>query len=100
MAFDGPDAVGRLQGSAGTPAAARRRAGGTAMKLTMMVAALTLLAVLGGFPLVHAEVPEECRRQCALDLEDCRNACIDSRDFYGCIVDWQSAVEQCLSGSC
>jgi len=40
------------------------------MKLTMMVAALTLLAVLGGFPLVHAEVPEECRRQCALDLEE------------------------------
>ena len=39
------------------------------MKLTMMVVALTLLAVLGGFPLVHAEVPEECRRQCALDLE-------------------------------
>jgi hypothetical protein len=54
------------------------------MKPTVMVAALTLLAVLGGFPLVHAEVPEECRRQCALDSEACRNGCIDSRDFDGC----------------
>src|SRR5437762_11687859 len=59
------------------------------MKLTMMVAALTL--VLGGFPLVHAEVPEECRRQCALDLEACRNACLDSRDFDGCLEDCHSA---------
>ena len=68
------------------------------MKLTMMVAALTLLAVLGGFPFAHAEVPEECRRQCALDLEACGNACIDSRDFDGCLGDCHSAEEDCLSG--
>jgi len=68
------------------------------MKLTMMVAALTLLSVFGGFPLVHAEVPEECRRQCALDLEACRNACIDSRDFDGCLEECHSGEEDCLSG--
>ena len=68
------------------------------MKPTMMVAALTLLAVLGAFSLVHAEVPEECRRQCALDLETCRNACIDSRDFDGCLEDCHSAEENCLGG--
>ncbi len=68
------------------------------MKLTMMVAAPILLSVFGGFPLVHAEVPEECRKQCALDLEACRNACIDSRDFDGCLEECHSGEEDCLSG--
>ena len=68
------------------------------MKRTTMVAALALLAVLGGPPLVGAQVPEECRRQCALDLEACRNACIDSRDFDGCLDECRSVEEDCLGG--
>ena len=68
------------------------------MKPTIIMAALTLLAVLGGSPLVHAEVPEDCRRECALDLEACRNACIDSRDFDGCLEECHSGEEDCLSG--
>jgi len=68
------------------------------MKRTTTVAALAFLATLGGFALVHAEVPEECRRQCSLDLEACRNGCIDSRDFDGCLEECHSDEEDCLSG--
>ena len=70
----------------------------TADGRTTTVAALAFLATLGGFTLVHAEVPEECRRQCSLDLEACRNGCIDSRDFDGCLEECHSDEEDCLSG--
>lgn len=68
------------------------------MKRMTVVAALALLAAFGGFPLVHAQVPQECRRECSLDLEACRNACIDSRNFDGCLEECHSAQEDCLSG--
>ena len=68
------------------------------MKRTTMVAALALFATLGGFPLVHAQVPAECRRECSLDLEDCRKACIDSRDYDGCLAECHSVQEDCLGG--
>jgi hypothetical protein len=68
------------------------------MKRTTKVAALALLAVLGGSSLVHAQVPEECRRQCALGSEACRNGCIDSRDFDGCLEECHSLEEDCLGG--
>ena len=65
---------------------------------TVLDAALAFLVALGGFPLVRAEVPEECRRQCSLDLEACSNGCIDSRDFDGCLTECHSVEEDCLSG--
>ncbi len=68
------------------------------MKRTTTVAVLALLAALGGFPLVHAQVPEECRRQCSLDLEACSNGCIDSRDLDGCLEECHSVEEACLGG--
>ena len=82
----------------------RRRASGTAdrrarvVKSTTMMAALALFAALGGSSLVDAQVPEDCRRECSLDLEVCRNACIDSRDFDGCLEECHSAEEDCLAG--
>ena len=81
-----------------------RRASGTAdrrarvMKGTTMMAALALFAALGGSSLVDARAPEECRRECALDLEACRNAWIDSRDFDGCLEECHSVEEDCLVG--
>ena len=68
------------------------------MKGTTMMAALALFAALGGSSLVDARAPEECRRECSLDLEACRNACIDSRDFDGCLEECHSAEEDCLGG--
>ena len=73
------------------------RSAGT-MKGTTMMAALALFAALGGSSLVDARAPEECRRECALDLEACRNACIDSRDFDGCLEECHSVEEDCLVG--
>jgi hypothetical protein len=69
------------------------------MKRTTKVGVLALLATLGGFRLVDAQVPEECRRQCSLTLEACTIACIDSRDLDGCLEGCQSAEEDCL-GDC
>jgi hypothetical protein len=68
------------------------------MKRTTMVAAVALVAAFGGFPLVHAQIPAECRRECSLDLEACRNSCIDSRDFDGCLEECRSVEEDCLGG--
>jgi len=68
------------------------------MKRATIGAALALLAALGGFRLAHAQVPEECRRQCSLDLEACQNGCLDSRDFDGCLEECHSVEEDCLSG--
>ena len=34
---------------------------------------------------------------CVLDFEACRNACIESRDFDGCLQDCHSDEEDCLS---
>jgi hypothetical protein len=68
------------------------------MKRTKTVAVLALLAALAGFPLVHAQAPEECRTQCSLDLEACRNACIDSGAFDGCLDECHSVEEYCLGG--
>jgi len=68
------------------------------MKGTTMMATFALFAALGGSSLVDAQVPEDCRRECSLDLEVCRNACIDSRDFDGCLEECHSAEEDCLAG--
>src|SRR5207253_5874269 len=57
-----------------------------AMKGPRILALLGLLAALGEAPLLHAQAPEECRRQCSLDLVACQNACLDSRDFDGCLA--------------
>src|SRR6266566_4609504 len=69
-----------------------------AMKRPRIVALLGLLAALGEAPLLHAQAPEECRRQCSLDLVACQNACLDGRDFDGCLEECHSAEEDCLSG--
>jgi len=68
------------------------------MKRTTTVAALALLAAFGGFLPVHAQVAQECRRECSLDMEACKNACIDSRDFDGCLEECRSVEEDCLGG--
>ena len=68
------------------------------MKGTLPLAAFAVLAALGGVPLAVAqELPEECRRQCSLDLQDCRKACIDNRDYDGCQENCHSDLEDCLS---
>lgn len=68
------------------------------MKRTTMLAALAVLAAFGRVPLIHAEAPQECRRQCSLDFEACKNSCIDSRDFDGCGDECRWMYEDCLSG--
>ena len=97
--------LGRLATQTTTSARSRRRrASGTTdrragvTKGTTMMAALALFAALGGSSLVDAQVPEDCRRECSLDLEACRNSCIDSRDFDGCLEECHSAEEDCLGG--
>ena len=74
------------------------RLGRLVTKGTTMMAALGLLGALGLLSAVHAQAPEECRRECALDLEACRNSCIDSRDFDGCLEDCHDDEEDCLAG--
>ena len=68
------------------------------MKGPRILALLGLLAALGEAPLLHAQAPEECRRQCSLDLVACQNGCLDSRDFDGCLEECHSDEEDCLSG--
>ncbi len=68
------------------------------MKRPGIAALLGLLAALGEVPLLHAQVPEECRRQCSLDLVACQSACLDSLDFDGCLEECHSAEEDCKSG--
>ena len=69
------------------------------MKRATIAVTLALLVTFGGVPPVHAQVvAEECRRQCALDLEACSNGCIDSRDFDGCLGECHSVQEDCVSG--
>ena len=78
--------LGRLA----TRDAARRRA--------MIVASLALIVALGGVPPLHAETAEECRSQCSFDLEACKNGCLNSHFFDGCLDDCHSDEEDCLSG--
>ena len=68
------------------------------MKRGTAVAALGLLAALSGFRLVDAQAREDCRTQRTLELVECRNQCIDSRDLDGCLEQCDSFAEDCLSG--
>ena len=63
-----------------------------------IVASLALIAALGGVPRLHAETAEECRTQCSFDLEACKNGCLDSHFFDGCLDDYHSDEEDCLRG--
>ena len=68
------------------------------MKRATIVAYLALLSVFGRAPLLHAQDPEGCQRQCSHDLVACQNACLDHLDFDGCLEDCHSVEEDCLSG--
>ena len=70
------------------------------MKRTTILASLAFFAGMGEIPSLHAEMPEECRRQCSLDSATCKNTClIDSRDFDGCLEECRQVEEHCL-GAC
>src|SRR4029077_18534339 len=61
------------------PLARRKRA----MRRTVTVAVIAVLGTFGAVPLIHAEAPQECRYECGVDLEACKDGCIDSGGFDG-----------------
>ena len=62
--------------------------------------ALALIAVLGPFgtmPPAHAEAPHECRSQCSIDLDNCRDGCVESGGFNGCEEECGWVYEYCAN---
>ncbi|SRR6266404_1543870 len=55
-----------------------------AMRRTATVAVIAVFGTFGAVPLIHAEAPQECRYECGVDLEACKDGCIDSGGFEGC----------------
>jgi len=87
--FDAADAALRNDVRLGSPRRAMRGA-----------TALALIAILGPFgtiSLAHAEAPQECRRQCSVDLENCRDGCVESGGFNGCEEECGWVYEYCAN---
>jgi len=58
-------------------------------------AVIAVLGTFGAVPLIHAEAPQECRYECGVDLEACKDGCIDSGGFDGCEEECGWVYEYC-----
>ena len=67
-----------------------------AMRHATTLAVVAVLATFAGGSLAHAEAPQECRNQCYVDLENCRDGCVESGGgFGGCKTDCGWFYEHC-----
>jgi len=69
----------------------RRRTIGRAATLAL----IAVLTTFGGASLTHAEAPPQCRDACSVDLENCRDGCVESGGFDGCEEECGWVYEYC-----
>jgi len=69
----------------------RRRTIGCATTLAL----IAVLTTFGGASRTHAEAPPQCRDACSVDLENCRDGCVESGGFNGCEEECGWVYEYC-----
>ena len=65
------------------------------MLIALQPPSFAVLGTFGAVPLIHAEAPQECRYECGVDLEACKDGCIDSGGFDGCEEECGWVYEYC-----
>ena len=68
------------------------------MRRATTLGLIAVLTTFGGVSPIHAAAPQTCPSQCAVDLENCRDGCVESGGFHGCEDECGWVYEYCADG--